>query len=106
MCSCPTTSPKLCGRWRRYRDADSATNRVYPCLRRGFARPCGKRSLEPAGSRLLAAELLQPLLGVLDVDRDLRALLLRRRIGEPLLLALQLLAEMLELPTELRACGV
>ncbi len=30
MCSCPTTSPKLCGRWRRYRDADSATNRVYP----------------------------------------------------------------------------
>jgi TfoX/Sxy family transcriptional regulator of competence genes len=30
MCSCPTTSPKLCGRWRLYREADSATNRVYP----------------------------------------------------------------------------
>jgi TfoX/Sxy family transcriptional regulator of competence genes len=30
MCSWPTTSPKLWGRWRRYREADSATNRVYP----------------------------------------------------------------------------
>jgi hypothetical protein len=46
---------------------------------------------------LLAAKLLQPLLGVLDVRPDMQALLIRSRRGEAPPLAFALLAELLAL---------